>query len=97
MTSADTGREDIPTRNYFSDAIKTFLNWCCSREGGNPLSYIKKETRDSERKGVLTKEQFVTLIHSTIERNAIRDKANGRERGILYLLAINWVKAKRAS
>lgn len=80
------------SRNHYGDAIKTFLNWCASREGGNringnPLADVVKEQRDSAKKGVLTPEQFARLVQNTLEQNVIRYKIEGRERGVLYLLA----------
>ena len=80
------------SRNHYGDAMKTFLNWCVTREGGNrisgnPLADIKKEQRDSERKGVLTPEQFLTLVQATVESNTTIGGVNGRERGVMYLLA----------
>jgi integrase len=80
------------SRNHYGDALKGFLNWCVSRDGGcrlsgNPLACITKETRDSERKGVLTPEQFILLVHKTMELNKTIHSSIGRERGVLYLLA----------
>lgn len=78
--------------NHYGDAMKSFLNWCVSRDSGcrlsgNPLATMEKEKRDSERKGVLTPEQFLLLVHKTVESNSILSGVNGRERGVLYLLA----------
>ncbi len=80
------------SRNHYADAIKGFLNWCVSSEGGhrfsgNPLADIGKERRDSAKKGVLTADQFITLVQTTIAQNVKRSNVEGRQRGILYLLA----------
>lgn len=77
------------SRGHYLDTLKTFLNWAVEdhRVQHNPLETLKKESRDSKRKGVLTPEQFITLVRHTILRGAPLIDVSGRERGIMYLLA----------
>ncbi|MCP4263286.1 MAG: tyrosine-type recombinase/integrase [Planctomycetes bacterium] len=46
-----------------------------------------KPARDSEKKGILTPEQYVHLIKTTSEKNILIGKNSGQERAVLYLLA----------
>lgn len=76
------------TAKHYLDALKTFLNWA-KYEGrilDNPLAYMRKE-RSTQRKGALTPEQFIKLVHITISKNIIIRNTTGHDRGILYLLA----------
>jgi integrase len=53
----------------------------------NPIAKMDKPKRDSEKKGILTPEQFVHLIKSTSEKNILIGRTSGQERAVLYLLA----------
>ena len=77
------------TRGHYLDALKTFLNWAKEdhRIVNNPLEHLRKEPRESERKGILTPEQFIRLIQITVEKNVVIQKTTGPDRGVLYFLA----------
>ena len=77
------------SRAHYLDALKTFLNWAETDQRiiRNPISKMGKPARDSEKKGILTPEQFVRLIQTTIEKNIIIQTTTGVDRGILYFLA----------
>ena len=77
------------SRGHYLDALKTFLNWAeqdC-RIIRNPLARLEKPARDSEKKGILTPEQFVHLIKTTSEKNILIGRTTGQERAVLYLIA----------
>ena len=65
------------------------MNWALAdaRIVTNPLAGLEKPKRDSEKKGVLTPEQFVHLIKTTSEKNILIGRTSGQERAVLYLLA----------
>jgi len=71
------------------DALKTFLNWAAAKQRiiQNPLEYYTPDKQDPERKGVLTPEQFITLLSSTISKNSIIGRSTGEDRALLYALA----------
>ena len=77
------------TRGHYLDAFKTFLNWAKEdcRIVINPLEHLRKESRESETKGILTPEQFVHLIQTTIENDIVIRNTTGFDRAILYFLA----------
>ncbi len=77
------------SRGHYLDALKTFLNWAQldQRINTNPLATLEKPARDSERKGILTPEQFVHLIRHTAEKNVLIGRTTGQERAMLYVLA----------
>jgi integrase len=77
------------SRGHYIDALKTFLNWAeqDQRIIKNPISKVEKPARDSEKKGILTPEQFVHLIKTTFERNSLIGRTTGKERAVLYILA----------
>jgi integrase len=77
------------SRGHYLDALKTFLNWAeqDQRIIRNPIAKMDKPKRDSEKKGILTPEQFVHLIKTTSEKNILIGKTSGHERAVLYLLA----------
>jgi len=77
------------TAGHYLDGIKTFLNWAQQdqRVINNPIAKVRKPARESKRKGILTPEQFVSLIKTTFEKNIIIENTTGHERGTLYLLA----------
>lgn len=77
------------SRGHYLDALKTFLNWAKDdcRISYNPIETLKKESRDSKLKGILTREQFVKLITNTIEKNILRGRTTGLERGLMYFIA----------
>ena len=79
---------------HYLDALKAFLSW--AEEDGriikNPIAKIKKPSRDSEKKGVLTAEQFIHLIKTTFQKNTILcnkhiGRTTGQKRATLYVLA----------
>jgi len=76
------------TRNHFLTAFKIFLNWLVvdGRADKNPLEHMKKRHAEAEQRGALTREQFETLIKTTMRGGMIR-RMTGYERGMLYLLA----------
>ena len=76
------------TRNHFLTAFKIFLNWLVvdGRADKNPLEHMKKRHAEAEQRGALTREQFETLIKTTMQGGMIRHMS-GHERGMLYLLA----------
>jgi len=77
------------SRGHYLDTLKTFLNWAeqDQRIIRNPIAKLGKPDRDSEPKGVLTPEQFVSLIKTTFEKNILIGRTTGQERAILYVLA----------
>jgi integrase len=77
------------SRGHYIDALKTFLNWAeqDQRIIKNPIAKMEKPARDSEKKGILTPEQFVQLIKTTSQKNILIGKTTGQERAVLYLLA----------
>ena len=77
------------SRGHYLDALKTFLNWAeqDQRIIRNPIAKMDKPKRDSEKKGILTPEQFVHLIKTTSEKNILIGRTSGHERAVLYLLA----------
>ena len=77
------------SRGHYLDTLKTFLNWAeqDQRIIRNPIAKLGKPNRDSEPKGVLTPEQFVSLIKTTFEKNILIGRTTGQERAILYVLA----------
>ncbi len=77
------------SRGHYIDVLKTFLNWAeqDQRIIRNPIAKMEKPARDSEKKGILTPEQFVHLIKTTSEKNILIGKTSGQERAVLYLLA----------
>ena len=77
------------SRGHYLDCLKTFLNWAQldQRINTNPLATLEKPARDSERKGILTPEQFIHLIKHTAEKNVLIGRTTGQERAMLYVLA----------
>ncbi len=77
------------SRGHYLDTLKTFLNWAeqDQRIVKNPIAKLGKPARDSDSKGVLTPEQFVSLIKTTFEKNTLIGRTTGQERAILYVLA----------
>jgi len=77
------------SRGHYLDALKTFLNWAeqDQRILRNPIAKMDKPKRDSEKKGILTPEQFVHLIKTTSEKNILIGRTSGHERAVLYLIA----------
>jgi len=77
------------SRGHYLDALKTFLNWAeqDQRIIRNPIAKMDKPARDSEKKGILTPEQFVHLIKITSQKNILIGRTSGQERAVLYLLA----------
>ena len=77
------------SRGHYLDTLKTFLNWAQldQRINNNSLATLEKPARDSERKGVLTPEQFIHLIKRTAEKNVLIGRTTGQERAMLYVLA----------
>jgi len=77
------------SRGHYLDALKTFLNWAeqDQRIIRNPIAKMDKPARDSEKKGILTPEQFVHLIKTTSEKNILIGRTSGQERAVLYLIA----------
>jgi len=77
------------SRGHYLDALKTFLNWAeqDQRIIRNPIAKLNKPARDSEKKGILTPEQFVHLIKTTSEKNILIGRTSGQERAVLYLIA----------
>ncbi len=77
------------SRGHYLDALKTFLNWAeqDQRIIRNPIAKLGKPARDSEKKGILTPEQFVHLIKTTSEKNILIGRTSGQGRAVLYLIA----------
>ena len=77
------------SRGHYIDALKTFLNWSeqDQRIIRNPIAKMEKPARDSEKKGILTPEQFIQLIKTTSAKNILIGRTTGQERAVLYLLA----------
>lgn len=77
------------TAGHYLDCIKTFLNWAeqDQRIRTNPIAKIAKPARDSKLKGILTPEQFITLIKTTFANNTLIENTSGQQRAILYTLA----------
>ena len=77
------------SRGHYLDILKTFLNWAeqDQRIIRNPIAKMDKPARDSEKKGILTPEQFVHLIKTTSEKNILIGRTSGQERAVLYLIA----------
>jgi len=77
------------SRGHYLDTLKTFLNWAeqDQRIIRNPIAKMDKPKRDSEKKGILTPEQFVHLIKTTSEKNILIGRTSGQERAVLYLIA----------
>ncbi len=96
-------KRSATTRNHYLTAFKAFLNWLVrdNRASMNPIAYLGKEDAESEQRGALTREQFTTLIKTTMEsgteiikvpdaKGILKEhniKMSGKERGMLYLLA----------
>jgi len=77
------------TRKHYLDTLTAFLNWA-EQDGRiitNPLAKLAKPNRDSQRKGVLTPEQFIHLLKSTFEKNVLVGRSSGIERATIYLVA----------
>lgn len=77
------------TRGHYLDFFKTFLNWAKedNRIVSNPLDNLRKESQDRERKGILTPEQFISLIQTTAQKNVLIRSISGVDRSILYFIA----------
>ena len=82
------------TRGHYLGTLKAFLHWALDdgRILNNPIARIENPTRDSEQKGILTPEQFLMLIKTTFEKNALYkdytgSTSSGQDRAVLYMLA----------
>lgn len=77
------------SRGHYLGALTSFLNWAQhdQRILINVLSGLEKPRRDSQKKGVLTPEQFVCLVKTTAEKNILVGRVTGAERATLYLFA----------
>ncbi len=77
------------SRAHYLSALQSFLTWAerDQRIVRNPIAGLAKPARDSDKKGVLTAEQFVRLIKNTLHRNSILDRTTGQQRAVLYVLA----------
>ncbi len=77
------------TKNHYLTAGKMFFNYLmeAGQVTANPLKSFKKLQEDRERKGVLTAEQFIKLIHHTEQHGDIIRKTTGKDRSMLYTLA----------
>lgn len=82
------------SRGHYLGTLKSFLNWALDdgRILNNPVVRLENPTRDSEQKGILTPEQFLMLIKTTFEKNALYKDYTGRttsgqDRAVLYMLA----------
>jgi integrase len=77
------------SRGHYLGALGSFLNWAeqDQRIVRNPIAKLDKPARDSEKKGILTPEQFVHLIKTTSAKNILIGRTSGQERAVLYLLA----------
>jgi integrase len=82
------GKNDT-TIGHYIDCLKTFLNWAeiDGRILRNPIAQIEKPARDSKKKGILTPEQFISLIKKTFENNTLIGNISGQDRAMLYVLA----------
>jgi integrase/recombinase XerD len=76
------------SRGHYLSALVTFLNWASTdgRIVTNPLAKLEMPKRDSQKKGVLTPEQFIALVKTTFEKNVLVGNSSGAERAVLYLL-----------
>jgi integrase len=77
------------TRKHYLDTLTAFVHWA-EQDGRiitNPLTKIHKPKRDSKLKGVLTEQQFHSLLTITARKNVIIGGSTGPERSVLYLLA----------
>ncbi|MHC4464304.1 MAG: tyrosine-type recombinase/integrase [Planctomycetota bacterium] len=77
------------SRGHYLSTLGSFLNWAeqDQRIVRNPIAKLDKPARDSEKKGILTPEQFVHLIKTTSAKNILIGRTSGQERAVLYLLA----------
>ena len=77
------------SRAHYIGTLKSFLNWAEQdrRIIRNPIARLKKPARDSAKKGILTPEQFISLIRTTFEKNILIGRITGQERAIVYALA----------
>jgi integrase len=77
------------TKNHYLTAGKMFFNYLmeAGQVTANPLKSFKKLPENRERKGILTSEQFITLIHHTEQHGDLIRKITGKERSMLYTLA----------
>ena len=77
------------SRGHYLGTFSTFLTWAeqDQRIIRNPISKLGKPDRNSEMKGVLNPEQFVSLIKTTFEKNVLIGRTTGQERAVLYVLA----------
>jgi site-specific recombinase XerD len=77
------------SRGHYLDALKIFLNFAeqDQRIVKNPIAKLAKPKRDSEKKGVLTPEQFIHLVKTTFEKNVLIGRSSGAEQAVLFLLA----------
>jgi len=75
--------------NHHLDALNSFLSWAIedNRLMKNPISKIRKKPRQSKRRGILTPEQFQTLVYHTIHYGITRGPQTGEDRGLLYYAA----------
>ncbi len=76
------------TRKHYLDTLTAFVNWA-EQDGRiitNSLAKLAKPKRDSQRKGVLTPEQFIHLLKSTFEKNVLIGRSDGATRACLYLV-----------
>ena len=85
----EEGGYSATSRAHYLDAIRTFINWAKRdhRITMNPLELMDKPDRNEDKKGVLTPEQFMTLIQKTAESTTRLQRTTGQERAMMYLLA----------
>jgi len=82
----------IKSSNYYLQSIKHFLNWLVNdrRAAENPIAHLKglnSKTDVRRIRRALTLEELNTLIETTAQ-GAKHHNLTGRERAMLYLLAI---------
>jgi len=80
------------TKNRYLNIMSTFCSWLVMRDviRDNPLRKAEKlNEHKTAEKGVLTPEQFTTLITSTEQLDIPRDGTQAIDRAMFYLLAGN--------
>jgi len=77
------------SRAHYLGSLMSFLNWAEADQRiiRNPIARLEKPARDSDSKGVLTPEQFVSLIKNTFDKNILIGRTTGQERAVLYVVA----------
>lgn len=77
------------TKNHYLVAIKSFCNWLVKIKAlpVNPVSGISKLPENKKEHGILTPDQFLSLITTTERLGCLYLGVSAKERAILYLIA----------